>query len=205
MNATIGGIGEGGLVLEIRADSGVHHHGSGNGRARVGFALLGLLVLMTAVATLHAEPHGGAAVLESLPQVWRDDTDHSFNLYALRGRPVVLTMAYTTCHRICPMTMQRLQQVQESFDARGIDAEFVIVGYDPENDDPGAWRRYRRNRHLTRPNWHFLVGSPQQVSRFARVLAFDFWKADDHVMHEQRIVYLDPNGALRSDPNPDEL
>jgi cytochrome oxidase Cu insertion factor (SCO1/SenC/PrrC family) len=192
-------------VLEIEADSGVHHHSPGKGRARVGFSLIGLLVSMTVVATLHAEPQKGAAVLESLPQVWRDDTDHPFNLYALRGRRVVLTMAYATCHRICPMTMQRLQRVQESFAARGIDAEFVIVGYDPENDDPGTWRRYRRNRHLTRPNWHFLVGSPQQVSRFARVLAFDFWKADDHVMHDQRIVYLDPNGALRLDPNPDEL
>lgn len=183
----------------------LHHHGSGNMRTRVGFFLIGLLVSMTVVTTLRAEPQRGAAVLESLPQVWRDDTDHSFNLYTLRGRPVVLTMAYATCHRICPMTMQRLQRVQESFDARGINAEFVIVGYDPENDDPSAWRRYRRNRHLTRPSWHFLVGSPQQVSRFARVLAFDFWKADDHVMHEQRIVYLDPNGALRSDPKPDEL
>jgi protein SCO1/2 len=143
-------------------------------------------------------------VLESLPQVWRDDTDHSFNLSVLRGRPVVLTMAYATCHRICPMTMERLQQLQRSLDTRRIDAEFVIVGYDPENDDPATWRRYRRNRHLTRPNWHFLVGSPQQVSRFAHALAFDFWKADDHVMHDQRVLYLDPAGALHLDPNPDE-
>jgi protein SCO1/2 len=143
-------------------------------------------------------------VLESLPQVWRDDTDRPFDLHALGGRPVVLTMAYATCHRICPMTMQRLERLQQSFAARRIDAEFVIVGYDPENDDPATWRRYRHNRHLTRRNWHFLVGSRQQVERFARMLAFDFWKADDHVMHDQRVLYLDPHGALQLDPDTDE-
>jgi cytochrome oxidase Cu insertion factor (SCO1/SenC/PrrC family) len=182
----------------------MRQHGTQRKQAWVGVSLAALLIGLSAVATPHAAPQRQVAVLESLPQVWRDDTDHSFDLYALRGRPVVLTMAYATCHRICPMTMQRLQRLQDSFAARQIDAEFVIVGYDPENDDAAAWHRYRRNRHLTRPNWHFLVGSPQQVKRFANVLAFDFWKADDHVMHDQRIVYLDPRGVFQLNPNPDE-
>lgn len=184
----------------------VHYHETlQHRRPRLWFSPTVLLILLAAVATSHAERQKQAAVLESLPRVWRDETDHSFDLYALRGRPVVLTMAYATCHRICPMTMQRLERLQESFAARQIDAEFVIVGYDPENDDSAVWRRYRRNRHLTRPNWHFLVGSPQQVRRFARVLAFDFWKADAHVLHDQRIVYLDSDGVLQLDPlNQDE-
>jgi protein SCO1/2 len=196
MNASICRYSGGGAIY--------HHSTQQQKQPRVGFSLAALLVLLTAVATSHAEPQRQTAVLESLPQVWRDDTDHSFDLNALRGRPVVLTMAYATCHRVCPMTMQRLQRLQESFAARQIDAEFVIVGYDPENDDAAAWHRYRRNRHLTRSNWHFLVGSSQQVRRFASVLAFDFWKADDHVMHDQRILYLDPHGVLQLDPNPDE-
>ena len=164
---------------------------------RVGFSLAALLVWLLAGAVLHAAPQQENGVLESLPQLWRDDAGGWFDLHARGNQPVVLTMAYATCHRICPMTMQRLQQLQESFDARGVAAEFVIVGYDPETDDAAAWRRYRRNRHLTRANWHFLVGSPQQVSRFARVLGFEFWKADDHVMHDSRIVRLDPQGALQ--------
>jgi cytochrome oxidase Cu insertion factor (SCO1/SenC/PrrC family) len=172
---------------------------------RVGFSLAALFVFVTAGSPPHAAPQKQVPVLESLPQVWRDDTGQLFDLYALRGQPVVLTMAYASCHRICPMTMQRLQRLQESFAARRVDAVFVIVGYDPETDDPAAWRRYRLNRHLTRPNWHFLVGSPEQVSRFARMLAFEFWKADEHLMHDSRILYLDPQGALQLAPDPDEL
>jgi protein SCO1/2 len=183
----------------------IHDHSTQQRQPRGAFSLAALLLLVAAVSAPHAAPQKPEPVLESLPQVWRDDAGHLFDLYALHGRPVVLTMAYASCHRICPMTMQRLQRLQESFDGHRVEAEFVIVGYDPETDDPAAWRRYRSNRHLTRPNWHFLVGAPQQVSRFARVLAFDFWKADEHVMHDARIVYLDPRGVLQLDPNPDEL
>lgn len=175
----------------------VHIHRTRRKQERVGFSLAALLVWLLAGAALHAAPQQQAGVLESLPRVWRDDAGGWFDLHALGNRPVVLTMAYATCHRICPMTMQQLQRLQESFEVRGVAAEFVIVGYDPETDDAAAWRRYRRNRHLTRANWHFLVGSPQQVSRFARVLGFEFWKADDHVMHDSRIVRLDPQGALQ--------
>ncbi len=157
-----------------------------------------LIAFVTAVAAAHAD--SGPPLLDSLPQIWRDEDGVVFNLHGLSGHPVVLTMAYASCHRICPLTMQRLQQLQERFDAQQIRAEFVVVGYDPESDDAAAWRRYRRTRHLTRANWHFLIGSTQQVSRFARVLGFEFWKADEHVMHDGRILYLDPQGVLQLDP-----
>jgi cytochrome oxidase Cu insertion factor (SCO1/SenC/PrrC family) len=172
--------------------------------ARVAFSLAALFVLVTSSGLDAASPKP-ESVFASLPQVWRDDSGQVFDLSALRGRLVVLTMAYASCHRVCPMTMQRLQVLQRSFDARRIAAEFVIVGYDPEADDSAAWRRYRRNRRLMRPNWHFLVGSPQQVRRFARILGFDFWKADEHVMHEARIVYLDARGVVLTSPDAEDL
>ena len=172
--------------------------------ARVDFSLAALLVFGIS-SGLHAAAPKAESVLGSLPQVWRDDSGEVFDLSTLRGRPVVLTMAYASCHRVCPMTMRRLQVLQRSFDSRSVGAEFVIVGYDPETDDSVAWRRYRRDRQLMRPNWHFLVGSLQQVRRFARTLGFDFWKADEHVMHDARIVYLDRQGVVRSSPDAEDL
>ncbi len=156
------------------------------------------MAVVTAVAAAHA--NSTRPLLDSLPQTWRDEGGDLFDLHGLNGHAVVLTMAYASCHRICPLTMQRLQQLQARFDARQIHAEFVVVGYDPQSDDAAAWRRYRRTRHLTRANWHFLIGSTQQVSRFAQVLGFEFWKADEHVMHDGRILYLDPQGVLQLDP-----
>jgi cytochrome oxidase Cu insertion factor (SCO1/SenC/PrrC family) len=72
----------------------------------------------------------------------------------------------------------------------------VIVGYDPEADDPATWHQYRQTRHLTRGNWHFLVGSRAAVEQTARQLGFPFWRYDQHVMHESRIVYFNEQGAV---------
>jgi cytochrome oxidase Cu insertion factor (SCO1/SenC/PrrC family) len=134
--------------------------------------------------------------LEQLPDDWRDDSGQSFQLGNLRGQRLVLTMAYASCHRICPLTMQRLQELQAGFDSRGTNAQFVIVGYDPEADDPATWHQYRQTRHLTRGNWHFLVGSRAAVEQTARQLGFPFWRYDQHVMHESRIVYFNEQGAV---------
>ena len=95
------------------------------------------------------------------------------------------------------MTMTRLTEVQRELDVRGTSAEFVIVSYDPDNDDAAAWRRYRASHHLLRDNWHFLSGTPIDTERLARALGFEFWRDVDHVMHGFRIVALGSDGAWR--------
>lgn len=174
--------------------------GSGDaGRARRRAAARALLALLTAMATLAtAAAHPGLPPvrLSDLPASWRDDSGGPFDLHSLQGRAVVLTMAYATCHRVCPVTIRDLQRLQQDFDRRGLSAEFIVVGYDPDADDPAAWHQYRRSRHLTRANWHFLVGTRADVQRIARQLGFEFWKMDEHVIHDSRIVRFDEHGTL---------
>ena len=150
-----------------------------------------MLGLLTTVAVAD-----GGARLEQLPQHWRDDQGRALALTDLLGHRVFLSMAYTRCHKICPATMSELQRVQKLLDGRGEQASFVIVGYDPDNDDPESWRQYRANRRLGRGNWHFLTGTPQQTRQLARQLGFDFWTYDTHVMHDPRIVVFDRLGLL---------
>jgi protein SCO1/2 len=158
--------------------------------------LLTLALLLAAWST----PLPAAALrLSQLPSAWVDDRGQSFDLHSLQGHPVVLTMAYATCHRVCPTTMSRLQHMQQDFDRRGVSVEILVIGYDPDSDDAAAWHQYRRSRHLTRDNWHFLVGTRAAVEQIARQLGFDFWKYEQHVMHGSRIVAFDEHGSLLSD------
>jgi cytochrome oxidase Cu insertion factor (SCO1/SenC/PrrC family) len=134
-------------------------------------------------------------VLGALPQEWRDDGGGEFDLTLLRGHPVVFAMAYASCRRVCPMTMESLNKVQRALDDRRITADVIIVGYDP-GDDPATWRHYRKSRHLTRPNWHFLSGREADIGRFARALGFEYWKYDEHVMHDFKIVFVSAEGRV---------
>jgi protein SCO1/2 len=168
--------------------------------ALVGACALGLLVLAPA-----APAHGAVATpgLTDLPQRWRDDDGRELALARLAGQRVVLTMAYASCHRICPLTIQALQAMQRRLDERGEQAHIVVVGYDPTNDDPAAWRQYRRSHRLDRANWHFLTGSPSDTERLAHALGFDFWKYDEHVMHGSRVLVFDAGGNAQAALGPE--
>jgi cytochrome oxidase Cu insertion factor (SCO1/SenC/PrrC family) len=161
---------------------------------RVLIALLLVAVALAGVGPTRA--YASAAGLAELPPAWRDDRGQPFDLRTLQGHVVVLTMAYATCHRVCPITMRRLQQMQRDFDRRGTSAEFLVIGYDPDRDDAPAWHQYRETRHLTRSNWHFLIGTRAAVEQTARQLGFEFWKYDEHVMHDTRVLYFDEHGTL---------
>ena len=144
----------------------------------------------------------GAARLDELPQRWRDDLNQTLVLSDLLGHRVILSMAYTTCHRTCPATLGELQRMQQALDRRGEQASFVIVGYDAENDDPQSWHQYRVNHRLGRANWYFLTGTSAAVRRLARELGFEFWNYDTHVMHDSRVVFFDSKGQYSGSVSP---
>ena len=150
-----------------------------------------------AIAVASAERAApSAAALDQLPQQWRDDRGAPLALATLAGRRVFLTMAYARCHRLCPATIGGLRQLQKQLEQRGEAADFVVVGYDPDSDDPAAWHQYRIGRHLDSERWHFLTGSRSAVEQLARQLGFEFWNYDGHVMHDTRVVVFDAHGQL---------
>jgi len=160
--------------------------------------LCAALTLLTGICSAQA-----GARLDLLPQSWRDDRGHELKLSELRGHRVILTMAYASCHYICPMTMDGLKRMQLALDARGERADIVVVGYDPQNDKPADWRQYRLNHRLDRDNWHFLSGPAEATEALARQLGFSFWKYDEHVMHESRALIFDSDGAVQTALGPE--
>ncbi len=154
-------------------------------------------------AAAHGAGLVGGVRLGVLPQSWLDDNGSPISLSGFTGQRVVLTMAYANCHRICPMTIASLTRLQAALDAKGEHAVFVVVGYDPENDDPAAWRHYRRSHRLDRPSWHFLTGSDADTAQLARQLHFERWKYDEHVMHDSRVLVFDTHGLLARELGPE--
>jgi protein SCO1 len=154
------------------------------------------------LALMAAGAAGAATDLGQLPQQWRDDQGRALALGELLGHRVFLSMAYTNCHRVCPMTVNQLQHVQQLLDQHGEQASIVIVGLDPDNDDPASWRHYRANRKLDRDNWYFLTGNLKQTRQLANLLGFEFWTYDTHVMHDSRIVVFDSRGLLSATVSP---
>ncbi len=122
---------------------------------------------------------------------WTDSNGQELRLSTLRSPLIVMTMAYTACRKVCGMTTLVLSDIQKRLDAMRIDADFVIVSYDPASDSPAEWRDYRLHRNLTRDNWHFLSGDADTTKKLARGLDLNFWTDHDHIIHDFRIILFD--------------
>jgi cytochrome oxidase Cu insertion factor (SCO1/SenC/PrrC family) len=129
---------------------------------------------------------------------WTDADGTTRTLDDYKGRPVVLTMAYTSCRRTCSSSMMVLRKMQEILSRRGREAAFVVVSYDPSHDSPEQWRRYRDARKLP-PTWHFLSGAEADTRQLAEFLELKYWIYDEHVMHDFRIVVFDAQGQRKHD------
>src|SRR5258705_175558 len=150
----------------------------------------------TALVLLSALGLPGLAPGAPSPPDFRDEWGRPVELDDFRGHPVVVAMAYTTCRRACPATVAALQRLARTIADQGETVAFVIVGFDPEKDDPQAWRDYRANHGIEGDHWHFLAGTEPSTRRFGRQFGFSYWRIDEHVMHEQRVVVLDGRGSF---------
>jgi protein SCO1/2 len=151
---------------------------------------------MLAIALLTAGTAAWAQGLYGLPGTWRDDRGVPFRWEALKGSHSVVNMAYGACRRICSTSLRLMEQLQGLADARQVNLNFIVVGIDPESDQPADWAAYRADHRLTRKNWQFLTGDRASTERLAARLGVRYWHYGDHVMHDFRIVLLAPDGRL---------
>ena len=157
--------------------------------ARLGFALVALTSGASAFGQLFSQ--FGA-------MHWVDVDGATRTLDDYKGRPIVMTMAYTSCRKTCSSSMLALRKMQEILARQRRDVSFVVVSYDPTHDSPQQWRRYRDARGLP-TSWHFLSGSEADTRRLAEFLGLKYWVYDEHVMHDFDIVIFDADGKRKRD------
>jgi cytochrome oxidase Cu insertion factor (SCO1/SenC/PrrC family) len=142
--------------------------------------------------------------------VWLDDSGKAVLLSGWLGRYTVLTMSTGACRQICSTTLRRMEELQAVADQRHLRVDFVVIGLDPRNDTPKAWRDYRARRKAVRENWHFVSGDDDHTRRVAGMLGISYWFYDEHLLHDFKIVLIAPDGTIQrvlawSDDRPEML
>lgn len=158
---------------------------------------LALLLAMTWPCAARAEgepPDEAAALQASQRAIGRELGDYSFvgtdgqslQFSGLRGRPVVLSLVYTSCYHVCSGLTSHLDRVVGVAQAALGTSSFTVltVGFDTVNDTPERMRGYARARSVDRPGWHFLSTDAPTIARLARDVGFT-WVASpkgyDHI------------------------
>lgn len=96
-----------------------------------------------------------------------DEEGHPFALSRTRGQVVVLSLIYTHCPDVCPLTTSKMKRIQERLRQEGLDRQVQLLSFtvDPERDRPEVLHRFAGGFEIDPSNWTFLTGAPDEVRR----------------------------------------
>ena len=117
---------------------------------------------------------------------------------ALRGKPRLMAMFYTSCQYICPLIVDSGKAIEKQLDERergriGI----VLISMDPERDDPAALKKVVEQRKLDTSRWTLASPPPGEVRAVAGVLDTRYRAlADGEFNHTSSLVLVDADGRI---------
>jgi protein SCO1/2 len=114
------------------------------------------------------------------------------------GKPLVLSMVYTSCYQICPMTTRHLSKVVEKArDAMGDDSFAVaVIGFDTQVDTPDAMQYFANKQGISNKNWNLLSIDEKNLDALIKDLGFLYYPSSNGYDHLIQATVLDAEGKV---------
>ena len=115
-----------------------------------------------------------------------------------RGKPLIVSLIYTSCHHICPTLTNHLAEVVKiAREALGEESFSVItIGFDTAVDSPERMRLYARERNINISGWDFLSTDKDTIGNFSNDVGFIFFESAKGFDHLSQISLLDADGKV---------
>ena len=129
---------------------------------------------------------------------FRNTDGQSFALGDLRGKPLVVSLIYTSCHHVCPLITANIERnVEIAREALGEDAfNIVTIGFDWQVDTPERMRIYASARGIDVPGWYFLSGDAASIDAISEDVGFQFFAAPQGFDHLAQTTIVDADGTV---------
>lgn len=130
--------------------------------------------------------------------VLTDSTGMSLPLSAYRGKPLIVSLVYTSCSSVCPATTQHLiSAVTEARRVFGA-GEFAVltVGFDARNDTPAHMAQFAAVQGVKFDNWRLASADAGTISALLRDLGFSYAAAAGGFDHITQTTILDRSGTI---------
>ncbi len=117
-----------------------------------------------------------------------------------RGKPLVISMIYSSCFHTCPIITQYLARaVDLARSAVGEDGfNIVSIGFDARYDRPDSMKTFARQRGVSGdPYWEFLSATDAAVmQQLSDNLGFIFTKTQTGFDHLAQVTVVDSEGKI---------
>ncbi|MCW8924382.1 MAG: SCO family protein, partial [Gammaproteobacteria bacterium] len=113
-------------------------------------------------------------------------------------KPLVLSMVYTSCFQICPMTTRHLSRVVEKArEALGQDSfNVAVVGFDTAVDTPDAMQYFANKQGVHNKDWHLLSIAAEDVEALAKDTGFLYFPSVNGFDHLIQATIIDSEGKV---------
>lgn len=127
-----------------------------------------------------------------------DSTGAPLRLDAYRGKPLVISLVYTACSSVCPVTTQHLiDAVGEARRMLGKDQFAVLtVGFDARNDTPARLAHFASAQGVRLDNWRLASGDTGTVAGLLRDLGFSYARIAGGFDHITQTTIVDREGRI---------
>lgn len=128
-----------------------------------------------------------------------DSTGAVLPLASFRGKPLVISLVYTSCDSVCAPTTQHLKAVIDQADKLiGSDRFAVLtVGFDARNDTPTRLAQFASVQGVRFANWRLASGDPVTIEALLRDLGFSYAAVAGGFDHITQTTILDRDGVIR--------
>ncbi len=126
------------------------------------------------------------------------ESGQQVSLKQLRGKPLVLSLVYTSCHQICPMTTRHLAGVvDKARDALGADSfNVAVIGFDPPVDTASAMRYFADRQGVSGRGWLLFSADRRTIEELTADLGFQYFSSANGFDHLIQASVIDAQGRV---------
>ena len=131
--------------------------------------------------------------------VLRDQNNAPLALAEFRGRPLVISLIFTSCSSICPVTTEHLRDAVA--DARAVlgGAGFAVLtfGFDARGDRPAQLKAFASTHRLNGiADWHLASADEATTEALLADLGFSWRAAAGNLDHVTQTSIIDAEGRV---------
>ncbi len=169
----------------------------------VGLLVARAFVSRTAESAAAPTPSGLAADIVLPPKsmaapdfTLQDQDGKPVSVSALRGRVLAITFLDSHCKQLCPLEGDQLGQVQRTLGSNRSLA-VLVVSVAPATDTPASERAFAAAHGWT-GDWHWLMGTPDQLAAVWKAYSIAVQNAPDDILHSMVLYLVDRDGYERA-------
>jgi protein SCO1/2 len=127
-----------------------------------------------------------------------DSRGQPLPLASFRGKPLVISLVYTSCASVCPPTTQHVREsVARARRVLGEDAFAVLtLGFDARNDTPDRLAIFARVQGIETDGWQLASADAATIDAILSELGFSYAAATGGFEHITQTTILDAQGRV---------